>query len=173
MFLRKIIFPVKTQIMRNGVFNTHMHKMGSRRSKHYIFGDQFYSKNSRMLTFHEFFQFYARKHIISSFYLKWTEFTRNSEFCSNSVWVPKTNNWNKIYNFLEVRSNLGKIMITYVFEHENGGIRGIWAFLHFLSKTGCQKYCAYVLGTQRWAASAVWCLYLKKYTNFLNQTITP
>ena len=24
-----------------------------------------------------------------SFYLKWTEFTRNFEFCSNFVWVPK------------------------------------------------------------------------------------
>ena len=26
--------------------------------------------------------FYARKHMISSFYLRWTEFTRNSEFFS-------------------------------------------------------------------------------------------
>ena len=28
------------------------------------------------------------------------------------------------------------------------------------------------LGTQRWAVFAVWCLFLKKHTNFLNQTVT-
>ena len=44
--------------------NPHMHKMGPRGPKHYIFGDQFYSKNARMLRFHEFLHFYARKHMI-------------------------------------------------------------------------------------------------------------
>ena len=33
----------------------------------------------------------------------------------------------------------GKIMIAYVFWHENGGIHGIWAFWHFLSKIDPQK----------------------------------
>ena len=28
-------------------------------------------------------------------------------------------------------------------------------------------------GTQSWAASAVWCLFLKKHTHFRNQTVTP
>ena len=53
--------------------------LGPQESKHYIFGDHFYSKNARKLKFHEFLLFYARKHMISSFYLKWTEFTRNCE----------------------------------------------------------------------------------------------
>ena len=62
--------------------NPHMHKLGPRRPTHYIFGDQFYSKNARKLRFHVFLHFYARKHMISSFYPKWTEFTRNCEFHS-------------------------------------------------------------------------------------------
>ena len=62
------------------LLNPHMHKMGSRGPKHFIFGDHFYSKNARKLRFHVFLHFNARKHIISLFYLKWTEFTRNCEF---------------------------------------------------------------------------------------------
>ena len=64
-----------------------MHKMDPRGPKHYIFGDQFYSKNPKMLRLHELLRFYARKHMISSFYLKWTEFTRSFECCFNLVWV--------------------------------------------------------------------------------------
>ena len=30
-----------------------------------------------------------------------------------------------------------------------------------------------LLGNQRWADSAVWYLFLKKYTNAQNQTVTP
>ena len=41
--------------------SSHMHKMGPRGQKHYIFGDQFYSKNARILRFHEFLHFYAMK----------------------------------------------------------------------------------------------------------------
>ena len=62
--------------------NPHMHKIGAQGPKHYIFGDQFYSKNARKLRFHVFLHFNARKHMISSFYLKWTEFARNGEFVS-------------------------------------------------------------------------------------------
>ena len=54
--------------------------MGPQEPKHYIFGDHFYSKSARKLKFHVFFHFNARKHMMSSFYLKWTEFTRNCEF---------------------------------------------------------------------------------------------
>ena len=64
------------------LFNPHMHKLGPWGPTHYIFGDQFYSKNARKLRFHVFLHFYARKHMISSFYPKWTEFTRNCEFHS-------------------------------------------------------------------------------------------
>ena len=67
----------------------HMDIMDPRGPKHYIFGNQFCSKNARMLRFHESLHFYARKHVISSFYQKWTKFTRNFEFYSNLVWVPE------------------------------------------------------------------------------------
>ena len=49
-----------------------MLKMGQRGPKNYIFGDHFYSKNSKKLRFHVFLHINARKHMISSFYLKWT-----------------------------------------------------------------------------------------------------
>ena len=61
-------------------FNPHVHKMGPRRSKHYIFGDHFYSKNSRKLRLHLFLHFNAKNNTISSFYLKWIEFRRSCEF---------------------------------------------------------------------------------------------
>ena len=54
--------------------------LGPQGSKDYIFGDHFYSKNPRKFKFYLFLLFYATKHMISSFYLKWTEFTRNCEF---------------------------------------------------------------------------------------------
>ena len=53
--------------------NPHMHKMCPRRPKHHIFDKQFYSKNARRLRFHVFLHFKARKLMISSFYLKWTD----------------------------------------------------------------------------------------------------
>ena len=42
-------------------FNSHIHKMGPPRPKHYSFGGQFYSKNARRLRFHVFIYFNARK----------------------------------------------------------------------------------------------------------------
>ena len=57
--------------------------LGRQGPKQYIFGDHFYSKNVRKLRFHVFLLFCVRKHMTSSFYLKWTEFTRNCEFYSN------------------------------------------------------------------------------------------
>ena len=69
--------------------NPHMHKMGPWGPKNYIFGYHFYLKTGRKLRFQVFFHFNARKHMISSFYLKWTEFKRNCEFVSNLVRVPR------------------------------------------------------------------------------------
>ena len=62
------------------LLNPHMHKMDPQRPKHYIFGNQFYSKNAKRLRFHVFLHFNARKHLISSFYPKWTEFIGNCKF---------------------------------------------------------------------------------------------
>ena len=53
-------------------------------------------------------------------------------------------NWNKVDNFLQSLSTSGKIIVSNVFQHENGGIHGIRAFWHFSSKTGHQKYSAWV-----------------------------
>ena len=54
--------------------------LGPQRPKHYIFADHFYLKKAKRPRFHVFLLFDARKYMISSFYLKWTEFTRNSFF---------------------------------------------------------------------------------------------
>ena len=47
-----------------------MHKMGPQGPKHYIFGDQFYSKNAKKIIFHVFLHFNAKKQMISLFYLE-------------------------------------------------------------------------------------------------------
>ena len=57
--------------------------LGPQGPKQYIFGNHFYSKNTKKLRFHVFLQFHVKKHMSSSFYLKWIEFTRNYQFCSN------------------------------------------------------------------------------------------
>ena len=78
-----LILTEEKRVFQKFHLNHHMHKMGSRRPKYYIFGDHFYSKKARKLRFPVFLHFNARKHMMSSFYLKWTEFTRNCEFVSN------------------------------------------------------------------------------------------
>ena len=68
-------------------------------------------KNARKLKFHVFLLSYARKHMISSFYLKWTKFTKNCEFFS-ICGSPGT--WTKleeIHNFLLIRSTSCKMAI--------------------------------------------------------------
>ena len=74
--------------------------LGPQGPKHCIFGDHFYSKNARKLRFHVFLLFDARKYMISSFYLKWTEFTRNCEFFSNYGSPGTRTKLEQIYNFL-------------------------------------------------------------------------
>ena len=70
--------------------------LGPQETKHYIFGDYFYSKNVRKLRFHVFLLFDARKYMISSFYVKWTEFIRiqKSFFPIMGPRGPELN-WNK------------------------------------------------------------------------------
>ena len=73
--------------------------LGPQGPKHNIFGDHFYSKNARKLRFHVFLLFDARNYMISSFYLKWTEFTRNCEFFSNYGSPGTRTKLEQIYNF--------------------------------------------------------------------------
>ena len=70
-------------------FNPHMRKMGPWGSKHCTFGNQFYSKNSRKLRFYILLHFNARKHIISLYYLKWTEFIRNCKYVPIYLRIPR------------------------------------------------------------------------------------
>ena len=62
------------------IFNPHMHKIGPWGPKHYIFGDNISSKNDRKIKFYVFLHFTARKHMILTFYLKWTKFIKKCEF---------------------------------------------------------------------------------------------
>ena len=89
--------------------------LGPQGPKHYIFGDHFYLKNARKLRFHVFLLFHSRKHMTSSFYLKWTEFTRYCEFCSNCESPGTRTKLIKIHNLSRIRFTLGKMMISYIF----------------------------------------------------------
>ena len=74
--------------------------LGPQGPKQYIFGDRFYSKNAKKLRFHVFLLFHVRKHMTSTFYLKWTEFTRNCEFCSKCGSPGTRIKLEQIHNFL-------------------------------------------------------------------------
>ena len=74
--------------------------LGPQGPKHYIFGDNVYSKNARKLRSHVFLLFHARKQMISSLYLKQTEFTRNLEFRSNCRSPGTRTKLEQIHNFL-------------------------------------------------------------------------
>ena len=78
--------------------------------KQYIFDDFFYSYNARKLWFNVFLLFHVRKHMTSSFYLKWTEFPRNCEFCSNCGSPGTRTKSKQIHNFLWIRSTLRKMV---------------------------------------------------------------
>ena len=101
---------------------------------------------ARKLKFHVFLIFYARKHMVSSFYLKWTKFTRNCEFFPFvAPWGPKLN-WNKFtisYEFspLLVKWWYHMFSSNVMEEYMESEVSGI-----FLSKTGRQKYTVWVLG---------------------------
>ena len=89
--------------------------LGLQRTKHYIFGNQSYSKNARKLRFHVFILFDARKYMISSFYLKWTKFTRNCELFSNYGSPGTPTKLEQTGSFLWIWTTSGKMMISYVF----------------------------------------------------------
>ena len=74
------------------------------------------------------------ENVTSSFYLKSTKFTRNLEFCSNCGSAGTQTKLEQIHNFLWIWSTSGKMIVSCVF----------WAFWHFLSKNGRQKYSAWV-----------------------------
>ena len=90
-------------------------KKGHRNCKRHIFGEHFYSENARKLRFHVFLLFLARKYMISSFYLKWSEFKGYCEFCSNCESQGTQTELVKCHNLLGIWSTLGKMMRSYIF----------------------------------------------------------
>ena len=81
------------------------------------YGDYFYSNNGKKLKFRVFLLFHVRKHMISSFCLKWTEFTRNYEFSSNCGHSETRTKLEQIHYFLWTQPISGKMMMSYVFSH--------------------------------------------------------
>ena len=81
--------------------------LGLQGPKQYIFGDHVYSKNARKLRFHVFLLFHVRKHMTSSFYLKWTEFTRDCEIHSNCRSSGTRTKLEQIHNILWIWSTSG------------------------------------------------------------------
>ena len=84
---------------------------------------------------------------------------------NNLVRSPRTHKWNEIHNILWIQSTFGKMMISHVFQHEKRGIYGIWAFWHFSSKNGHQKYSAWVPGDPM--QSNFCSTLVKQYTSFI------
>ena len=97
-------------------------------------------KNSRKLKLHAFLHFDARKHMVSSFGLKWTESTKKFAFVPLVCPQGSELSWKKVQNFLRVWSTSSEIMISFSFQHENGVIHGILTFWDFSSKIGLQKH---------------------------------
>ena len=84
--------------------------------------------NGRVRTIAGFFR--KRHYTVET--ARWTKFPRNLNFAQIMGSKGPEISWNKIHNFLWIRSTSGKIM-KYVFRHKNGVIHEIWAFWHFLS----------------------------------------
>ena len=139
-----------------------MHKMGSPEPKHFIFGDHSLSKIARHLSFHVFLHFNARKHIISLFYLKWTEFTRivNLFRFSSDHWAPTTEI--KFPNSCE----FGPLQVKWrchmkkkkYMESELSGI--------FRVNVIARTILIGSLGTQRQEVFAMWCLFSRNIQIF-------
>ena len=67
----------------------------------------------------------------------------------------------------------GPLQAKWKKEKKHGGIHGIWASCHYSSKSSSQKYNAWVPRDPTPSCFfAMWYLFLKKHTKFLNQTVT-
>ena len=129
------------------------------RPKHYIFGDDFCSKNARRLRFYVFLHFNARKHVMLSLY---------DVITSNLVWVPGDPQLEQSSQFLVNLVHFRLMSCSLTWNRRN--IR-IWASCHLSSKISFQKHTAWVPGTKHRSVFAISCLFLKKSTKFLNQIV--
>ena len=143
-----------------------MHKMGPRGPKHYIFGDHFYSKNAKKLRFHVFLHSNARKHMILSFYLM---MCKKLWICSNLVRVPRDPQLEQNsceFGLLQVKWWCHMFSNMKYEEYLESDLPGIIRL-----KVVAKNILLGSLGTQHRAVFAMWCHFLKKHTNFLNQTV--
>ena len=108
--------------------------------------------------------------MISSFYLKWTEFTRNFEFSLGPRGPIIETKFTISWKFGPIQVKLWQHMFSSMKMEEYMESE---LFCIFWAKLVGKNIVLGFPGTQRRAASAAWCLFLNKYTNFLNQTVTP
>ena len=127
-----------------------MHMLDPRGPKHYIFGNHFCSKDARKVRFHVFLHVNARKHDI--------------------IILPEVD---QIHKKLWICSSLVRVSGDPQLEQKlqeefmKSELPGI-----IRVKVVTQNILLGSLGTQHQAVFAMWCLFLKKHTKFLNQTVT-
>ena len=85
---------------------------------------------------------------------------------TNSFWVPGTHDWNKIHKILWIQSTAGKMMIHMFSSMKKEDCVEFKPSGIFQVKVVTEDIVFRSLGTQRKAAFAIWCLFLKKHTIF-------
>ena len=139
----------------------------------------FTQKNARKLKFHVFLHFNVRKHMISLF-VRISSFDiisgRNSQEIGNFYQFILGSQGLTIGTKFTISCEFSRLQVKWWYhmfssmkkeecvEFEPSGI--------FQVKVVTEDIVLGSLGTQRKAAFAIWCLFLKKHTNFLNQTVT-
>ena len=103
---------------------------------------------------------------VLQFYMKSPEFTRNKEFCS-CFESPGTHNLNNDHQFLWIQSASRKTACIKIEQYMESELSSI-----FWVEMVAKNIVLGTLGAQRWFASAVWCLLLRKYKNVVNETVT-
>ena len=150
-----------------------MLKMSPQRHKHYICVDRFYSKNARKLKFHVFLNFNVRKYMISLF-VRISSFDiisgRNSQEIGNFYQFILGSQGLTIGTKFTISCEFSRLQVKWWYhmfssmkkeecvEFEPSGI--------FQVKVVTEDIVLGSLGTQRKAAFAIWCLFLKKHTIF-------
>ena len=86
-FILTGVLSYKSQVFTKHIILISYTKNGFWGPKHYIFGNQLYSKNARMLRFHVFLHFNARKHDVTIL-SEVDQIHKELWIYSNLVWVP-------------------------------------------------------------------------------------
>ena len=154
------------------VLNVHMHKIGPRDPSIMFMATNFTQKMPESSgSMHSF--------ILMLENILFRDFTRNGpnsqkiyEFILIKFGSPRTHNWNKIHNFLWIWSTSCKIMMSYASNTKKEEYMEFEHSVIFQIKLVTKNILPGSMGTQSQAVFAMWCLFLKKHTYFLNQTVT-